>query len=425
MRYFGLLFLWCASLSGQPAARNARQLTLSKTNDADVTTFHLRNEYSAPATAWIVECHGDSDAGGEWTTQWHWSDQEIGLAGKRLEPGKETEYQVPPWANMARQLPASLGKCEDFQVVAAVFADGTVSGDFTWINAIVAERQKIYQDIAKATDVLTKAIADGAGREETVKLLNEWQPSGGRGGRLGSASANYGETNGFRSRPSTGDPQTNSKFIPPRPFVSAAVAGVTIGLLQGQQKTPPEALKILADWRARLGQWDAVTGPAVPSPPSPMLRTGGSPPPMMESAKSDLVGKPAPDFTLKEVNGHEIALKDLRGKTVLLDFWGTWCEPCHMAMPDIKAAYDEYHDKGLVVVCIDFSESAETAGKYFEEQKYPYANLLDPGQVAFQKYRGGGIPKILLIDKDGIVRYFQDGYNSSEDFRAEIRKLGQ
>lgn len=92
-------------------------------------------------------------------------------------------------------------------------------------------------------------------------------------------------------------------------------------------------------------------------------------------------------------------------------------------MPDIKAAYDEYHDKGLVVVGIDFSESAEIAIKYFEEQKYPFVNLLDPNQQAFQKYGGGGIPKAILIDKDGIVRYVKQGYSSGEDLRPEVKKL--
>jgi thiol-disulfide isomerase/thioredoxin len=424
MRYFSLLFLWCAALSGQPATRPARELTLTKTNDAGAVTFHLHNEYSAPATGWIVECHGDPDSGGEWTSQWHWSDQEVGLEGKRLEPGKETEYPAAPWTNIARlrELPASLAKCENFQVVAAVFADGTVSGDFTWINAIVAERQKIYEDIAKATDIVTKAIADGADVAATVKQLTEWQQPMAR---LGNASS-FGETNGFRTQPSAQSGRPGVKRLPPRPFAASAVSGVAIGIIQEKQKTLPEAVKVLTDWRDRLGQWDAVTGPAVPSPPPlTMMRNGGSAPPGTLGQKSDLVGKPAPDFVLKDVNGQEVALKDLRGKTVLLDFWATWCEPCRQAMPDIKAAYDEYHDKGLVVVAIDYSESAETARQYFEEQKYPYANLLDPGREAFQKYGGGGIPKVVLIDKDGVVRYLQEGYDSREDLRGEVKKLAQ
>ena len=424
MRYSGFLFLCCACLSGQPVTPYVRELWLTKTNDAGKVTFHLHNDYSASATAWIVECHGETDPGKEWTSQWHWSDREIGLEGKRLEPGKETSYQKPIRPNpMGRAQSDSADKCENFQVVAVIFADGTVSGDFTWINAILAERQKLYQDIAKANEILTKAIVEGADTEAALKQISEWQQSEGLPARPGRASANYGESSGWRSRPVTEGLQPKSNFMPPRPFARAAAAGVTIGLIQEKKETLQETSKVLADWRARLAEWDAVTGPTVPSSPFPLLRSGGSPRPMMEGPPSEMVGKPAPDFVLRDVNGQEIALKDLRGQTVLLDFWATWCEPCREAMPDIKAAYDEYHDKGLVVVGIDFSESAEIAIKYFEEQKYPFVNLLDPNQQAFQKYGGGGIPKAILIDKDGIVRYVKQGYSSGEDLRPEVKKL--
>ena len=141
MRCVSLFFLWCAFLSGQPVTRDARELALTKSSDAGTTTFHLRNEYSAPATAWIVECHGETDPGIEWTSQWHWSDQEIGLEGKPLEPGKETEFRLPP----RRAMPMmgggeSAGNCENFRVIAAVFTDGTVSGDFKWINDIALDK---------------------------------------------------------------------------------------------------------------------------------------------------------------------------------------------------------------------------------------------------------------------------------------------
>ena len=103
------------------------------------------------------------------------------------------------------------------------------------------------------------------------------------------------------------------------------------------------------------------------------------------------------------MDGHEVALKDLRGKTVFLDFWATWCEPCRKDVPEITALEKEFKDKGLVVVGIDFSDPADKARKYFEEEKLTFTNLLDPERDAFNKYGGGGIPKVVLIDKEGAI----------------------
>ena len=189
----------------------------------------------------------ETDPGKEWTSQWHWSDREIGLEGKRLEPGKETSYQKPIRPNPLGRAPSdSADLCENFQVVAAIFADGTVSGDFTWINAILAERQKLYQDIAKANEILTKAIVEGADTEAALKQISEWQQSEGLPARPGRASANYGESSGWRSRPVTEGLQPKSNFMPPRPFARAAAAGVTIGLIQEKKhsRKPARCLPI-------------------------------------------------------------------------------------------------------------------------------------------------------------------------------------
>jgi peroxiredoxin len=92
-------------------------------------------------------------------------------------------------------------------------------------------------------------------------------------------------------------------------------------------------------------------------------------------------------------------------------------------MPHIKALYDRFKDKGLTVVCVDTNEPTETARKYFEEQKYSFINLMDSGGDASRKYGAGGIPRLVLIDKDGIVRYFHRGWGTGMDLTPEVNKL--
>lgn len=413
MRCCALLLLCAFSLSAA-----SRQVTLVKTVDGGTSTIHLSNEYDSAATAWIVGC--ESSAG----SQWHWTDRLLGLEGKPIEPGAQYSYRVPKRPNMTgTPQTAASDTCEEFQVLAAVFADGTVTGELHWINGILGERQKAYRDIAKVTELLTKGVAEGtepaaAVKELTSLLEAEGSHSPGNPGR----SSTYGESYGWRPANSKSSRAAIAVMIPPRPFARIAGFGAAIWLIQEKKKTLPEAINLLSAWHDQLGQWSAVTGSAVSGTVRLMSSAGA--PSMIERPRADIVGKPAADFTLKDVDGKEVRLASLRGKTVLLDFWATWCEPCRRAMPDIKAVYEAYHAKGLEVVCIDFSEPAAVARKSFDENKYSFINLLDPASEVFNKYGGGGIPKTLLIDKDGVVRYFQQGFSTNEDFMAEVKKLG-
>ena len=411
-----IVALCSALLSAQSVPRDARELALTKSTDAGTTTFHLRNNYSAPATAWIVECRVETNHGQAVASQWYWSDQEIGFEGKPLTPGKEIEFRIPSIPPNLMKAGPTPAKCENFQVVAAVFTDGTVSGDLKWINAIVGDRQRAYQDITRATGLLTSAVSSNTDRATLVKQLSDWAETESPL-RARRPSPNYAVIFGGRNQdlPAGRKPDVD-RFPPGR---MGAVPCVTIWLLQEKNSGLTEAIGALSEWRDRLGQLAAVTGPAQPAPAFALGNLRGRMP-----NDSEWVGKPAPDFTLKAVDGHELALKDLRGKTVFVDFWATWCVPCREEMPQIAALYDEFKASGLVVVCIDQDEPAETAKKYFEEHNYQFVNLVDTNKETFEKYGGDGIPKAVLIDKDGIIRYFQQGNDSRQDFPAEVRKLG-
>jgi len=136
-----------------------------------------------------------------------------------------------------------------------------------------------------------------------------------------------------------------------------------------------------------------------------------------------MLGKPAPEFTLKDVDGHEVTLASLRGKTVLLNFWATWCEPCREEMPHLKTIYGEFRDKGLTMVSVDTNEAAEKARQYFADHNYSFVNLLGSGSDVVPKYGANAIPRVVLIDKDGIVRYVHRGWGSGMDLTPEVRKL--
>jgi len=137
------------------------------------------------------------------------------------------------------------------------------------------------------------------------------------------------------------------------------------------------------------------------------------------------LGKMAPDFTLKDLDGNTVSLSDLRGKVVFLNFWATWCPPCRAEMPDIEALHQKYRDQGVVILGVDLRESESTVRTYVEGGGYTWTFLLDKtGQVGTQ-YRVSAIPTSYFIDSEGIIRSLAIGGMPAATMEANLAKAMQ
>lgn len=120
--------------------------------------------------------------------------------------------------------------------------------------------------------------------------------------------------------------------------------------------------------------------------------------------KLDLIGKPAPDFSLTDINGNPISLKDYQGKVVLLDFWATWCGPCIAEMPNVKKIYDTHKDRGFVVIGISLDNDASEVRDFLKECELPWRQICDGQDGTLKKlFQIRGIPSLWLIDREGKV----------------------
>jgi thiol-disulfide isomerase/thioredoxin len=143
----------------------------------------------------------------------------------------------------------------------------------------------------------------------------------------------------------------------------------------------------------------------------------------VNQASVGTVGSVAPDFELTTLEGKKVKLSDYRGKTVIIDFWATWCGPCIMAFPGMKKATEKYKDDPNVVFLFvnTFERVAEGqwkdhVGKFITNRGFAFLNpVLDIGNQTAQTYGVEGIPAKFCIDKDGKVKHKGSGYLGSTD----------
>lgn len=134
-------------------------------------------------------------------------------------------------------------------------------------------------------------------------------------------------------------------------------------------------------------------------------------------------GSEAPDFTLPDLNGKDVTLKDLRGNNVFLVFWASWCDPCKEEMPDIEKIHTEYKDKDLVVLSINTGEDKEAVKEFIEASGYTFQVLLDSELDVARAYKTSNIPVSLFVNKEGKIVEKKEGLMTGAEMEKAIEKL--
>ena len=136
-------------------------------------------------------------------------------------------------------------------------------------------------------------------------------------------------------------------------------------------------------------------------------------------------GKPAPDFTLKSLDGRNVKLNELRGTVVLVNFWASWCGPCRTEMPLLNDLYREYRDYGFTVVGINLDEERSQAMKLLDKVPVSFPVLFDPDNGTSETYTVDAMPTTVLIDRNGVVRHHHRGYKDGfmDKYEAQIKAL--
>ena len=137
------------------------------------------------------------------------------------------------------------------------------------------------------------------------------------------------------------------------------------------------------------------------------------------------IGFRAPDFTLTTLDGVTMKLSDLRGKSVLINFWVTWCVPCMDELPAIENVWSDYQDEGLVVLSVNRIQEDELqkVGETVNRFALTYPVLLDEDDFVWESYWVSFMPTSFFIDEQGVIRDIKLGSMPEEGFRSKIEKL--
>ena len=139
---------------------------------------------------------------------------------------------------------------------------------------------------------------------------------------------------------------------------------------------------------------------------------------------------PAIDFTLKDQFGKTHSLSDYKGKTIFLNFWGTWCPPCRAEMPDIQSLYETQKTEGengviiLGIAAPNYSGEKDEQGikDFLETNGYTYPVLMDTDAELFEAYGIYSFPTTYMIDRDGNVFGYASGQLSKDMMRSIIKQ---
>jgi cytochrome c biogenesis protein CcmG, thiol:disulfide interchange protein DsbE len=137
-------------------------------------------------------------------------------------------------------------------------------------------------------------------------------------------------------------------------------------------------------------------------------------------------GDIAPDFTLPSIVAGQpaISMSELKGKTVYVDFWASWCAPCLKSLPLYNAMYEKYQDQGLEVVAINVDNPVEDGLDFLIDTPLDFLIPSDPDGETAELFQVIGMPTSYLISPDGTVELVHMGFRNGdmEIIEAAIEK---
>lgn len=122
-----------------------------------------------------------------------------------------------------------------------------------------------------------------------------------------------------------------------------------------------------------------------------------------------IVGRPAPDFAARSLDGERITLHQYRGQPLVLNFFATWCVPCLTELPAFQTIANRYAERGLAFLLVDLQEDPEEVALFLSELDVALPAVIDDTGEITKLYRVRGLPSTFFLDRAGIIQAVQMG----------------
>jgi cytochrome c biogenesis protein CcmG, thiol:disulfide interchange protein DsbE len=133
-----------------------------------------------------------------------------------------------------------------------------------------------------------------------------------------------------------------------------------------------------------------------------------------------IVGNPAPAFTLNAINTKgSVSMSSLGGQVVIVDFWGTFCEPCKKSFPKLQELYAKYKSNGLTIVGISEDDDKDGIAAFGGSYGAKFPLVWDETKSVAGKWNPGSMPATFIVDRKGVVRFFHRGFHDGEELEIE------
>jgi thiol-disulfide isomerase/thioredoxin len=128
----------------------------------------------------------------------------------------------------------------------------------------------------------------------------------------------------------------------------------------------------------------------------------------------------APDFSITTSEGEYMSLDELKGKVVLLDFWGTWCPPCLESLPGLRELNKKFaKDTSFVMISVSSDGDEEKWKDFIVREKMVWAQYLDRDRKVQRAFRVNAFPTYILLDHEGVIRYRSSGMSLDKEALLE------
>jgi cytochrome c biogenesis protein CcmG, thiol:disulfide interchange protein DsbE len=136
------------------------------------------------------------------------------------------------------------------------------------------------------------------------------------------------------------------------------------------------------------------------------------------------LGTPLPKLALHTLDGKPFSLADHKGQVVVVDFWATWCGPCHIQARILEPIFRDYQGKGVKFFSVDLGEPPDRVKKFLAKKPLPYPTLLDPQDSAAERLQVYALPTVMILDKSGKIVFLQNSLVDGPTLRHALQTAG-